>query len=327
MATESKKAVALRGTAGETPWMGLPGVRADGEATTMELMEAAGLTGWNVRKRLIETDARPLGGEDYEVLADINGEVRRMSVAGERYHEVQNEDLAVMGDTITDGGASLYVAGSLRNYRTIFLGFSLGDDIVLDPEGQADRIGQYMNLMTSHDGTIGVGGFTSALRLECQNQLTSQKSNALGKFTFRHTRNVTGRIEAARKALSISFRATEELQKEMEFLIQQEMSDRKFWALVKRLYPEPEEDVKGSLTKWTNKTDAIVAAWNDEKGNMSNLDKTAYRAYNALNEHLFWGGTIRAENEEGVFARAGGFDNATNEKNLALVKAVRAAVS
>jgi len=293
----------------------------------MELMDSANLTGWDVHKRLVETDALPLGGEDYEVLGTINGSLRRMSIAGERYQEVQNEDLAVMGDTITDGGATLYVAGALRNYRTVFLGFQLGDDIVLDPEGQADKIGQYMTLLTSHDGTIGVGGFTYDLRLACQNQLTSQKSNALGRFTFRHTKNVTGRIEAARKALSIGFRASEALAQEMQFLIEQDMSDKAFWTLVKDIYPEPEEDVKGSLTKWTNKTDAIVQAWNDENGNMSNLAKTAYRAYNALNENLLWGGSVRDGNTEGVFIRTGGFDNATNEKNLVLAKRVAAAVS
>ena len=326
MAT-AEKAIALRGNSGESPWMGLPAVRAEDDPSTMELLERAGLTGWDVRKRLIETDATPLGGEDYEVLADINGQVRRMSIAGERYETVQNEDLAIMGDTITDGGASLYVAGSYRNYRSIFLGFQLGDDIVLDPEGQADRIGQWMTLLTSHDGTVGVGGFTYDMRLACQNQLTSQKSNALGRFTFRHTKNVAGRIEAARKALSIGFRASEALAEEMEFLIQQDMSDKAFWDLVKDIYPEPEEDVKGSLTKWTNKTDSIVAAWNSEEGNMSNLDKTAYRAYNALNEQLLWGGSVRDGNSEGVFIRTGGFDNATNEKNLVLAKRVKAAVS
>jgi len=326
MAT-AEKAIALRGTSGETPWMGLPATRASGESTTMELMDSANLTGWDVHKRLVETDALPLGGEDYEVLGTINGSLRRMSIAGERYQEVQNEDLAVMGDTITDGGATLYVAGALRNYRTVFLGFQLGDDIVLDPEGQADKIGQYMTLLTSHDGTIGVGGFTYDLRLACQNQLTSQKSNALGRFTFRHTKNVTGRIEAARKALSIGFRASEALAQEMQFLIEQDMSDKAFWTLVKDIYPEPEEDVKGSLTKWTNKTDAIVQAWNDENGNMSNLAKTAYRAYNALNENLLWGGSVRDGNTEGVFIRTGGFDNATNEKNLVLAKRVAAAVS
>jgi len=326
MATTAQKSIALRND-GETPWMCLPAVRADGDSTTMELMEKAGLTGWNVRKRLVETDALPLGGEDYEVLADINGAERRMSIAGERYHEVQNEELAVMGDTITDGGATLYVAGSLRNYRTIFLGFRLGDDIVLDPEGQADRIGQFMNIMTSHDGTIGVGGFTSDLRLACQNQLASAKKNALGRFTFRHTKNVSGRIEAARKALSISFRASQELADEMQGLIETQMTDKQFWSLVKDIYPEPEEDVKGSLTKWTNKTDAIVQAWNDENGNMSNLDKTAYRAYNALNENLFWGGSVRDGNTESVYARAGGFDNATNEKNIVIARRIHDFVS
>lgn len=316
----ANKTIALR-VEGSRPWMGLPAVKWDGEATVEEMLASAGMLGWNVRKRLIETDATPAGGEDYEIIGDLPNGLTRLSVAGERYTTVQAEELVEMADAITDGEATLDAVGHYSNGRRIFLTFEMGENIVLDPNGSADSIGRFLGLLGSHDGTTGIFAGTTNLRLACQNQLTAMKASALSVFKMRHTQNVADKMLVARQALSIGFKQSVVFEQEMQALITAEMTDAKFWELVKGVYPEPEKDVRGSVKKWTDKTDEIMSLWSAEEGTMANLDKTAYRAYNALNEHLMWFGGVRDGNTENALVKASGFDGATNKRNLDLYKA------
>ena len=319
--------VALR-QPGETPWIGLPAHKNAGGETVDQMMESAGLLGWDVRKVLLETNYAPVGGDDYEVVGNVGGPshpAMRLAMAGEKYTEVQNESIRDMANVITDGEAVLDVAGYYRGGRSVFLSFTLGENIVLDPNGQADQIGRYLTVVTSHDGTTGVCAFTGNLRLACQNMLTSARSNALSVFKMRHTARVEGRMLDARQALSIGFKASEVFEKEMQTLIEAEMTKGQFWDLVKTIDPEPEEDVKGSVKKWEKRTDNLMDLWTGATN--ANLADTAYKAYNVLNEDLMWYRTIRAGNTENALLRASGLDNATNNTNLGLYNRVLAAVN
>jgi phage/plasmid-like protein (TIGR03299 family) len=315
-------AVALR-KPGETPWMGLPAYTTPGGETPLEMAAKAGLLGWDVQKREIVTDAEPVDGKDFEILANVGGPTEprvRLGIGRERYTTVQNEQFVEMADFATDGDARSEVMGWYRGGRNVFMSFTLGDNIVLDPEGQADEIGRFLHLFGSHDGTSGIVACTSNLRLACQNQITSAKHSALSTFKMRHTTNVEGRMLDVRQALGIAFKANDAFEKEMQALIEVEMNAAKFWNLVQNIYPKPEKDVRGSVKKWENHTDTIMGLWSGETN--SGLEDTAYKAYNALNEDLMWYGGIRAGNEENALLRASGFDKATNDKNLGLYKAV-----
>lgn len=324
--TSTKHAVALR-QPGETPWIGLAAHKNPGGETPMEMAESAGLLGWDVHKRELITDAPPVDGTDYEVVANVGGPdnpLVRLGVARERYTTVQNEGLVSLADFITDGDATADVLGWYRGGRNVFMSFTLGDNIVLDPNGSADQIGRFLHLLGSHDGTSGIVACTGNMRFACQNMITSIKSNALSTFKMRHTQNVEGRMLDARQALGIAFKANEVFEQEMQQLIEVSVSDADFWKIVSSVYPKPESDVRGSVKKWENHTDTIMGIWNGDT--LANLEDTAYKAYNALNEDLMWYGGIRAGNEENALLRASGFDTNTNSKNVDLYRAVLLAV-
>lgn len=316
----SNLTVALR-QADSRPWMGLPATRVANDATVTEAMDAAGLLRWDVRKRKIETDAIT-DKDDFEIIRDTEQGVHRLSISGERYETVQNEQLAEMADKITGGDVSVDVVGSYNNGRNVFITLCLGENIVLDPEGQADEIGRYLTMRTSHDGSTAVQAIMHKMRLDCQNMLAGIKSGALSSFSMRHTQSVDGRIADARRALGIAFKQDEVFQQEMELLMSREVSDQQFWDMVQGFFPKPEADVRGSLKKWETKTETVVGIWKGDT--LSGLDKTAYRAYNALNEHLLWYTSIRAGNTENALVRASGFDENANKRNLELFKGVMA---
>lgn len=306
---------------GSRPWMGLAAYAAPQGASNLDMLRGANLLGWNIRLREIVTDAK-VDTKDFEVLRDdpSDGKVHRLSIAGERYRTVSNEELASMADGITSGDVKADAAGSWRNGRNVFMSFALGDDIVIDPKGSADKIARYLTIASSNDGSSSITAFIGDMRINCQNMLAGAKANALSIVRFRHTQSAEGRLLGARQALGVSFKQGAVFVDEMNELVKRDVDDAKFWKIVEALYPKPEKDVKGAVTKWETKRENIAGFWNG--ATVANLDKTAYRAYNALNENLMWGSGVRKGNPEGALVRASGFDELTNRKNAALYRSV-----
>lgn len=315
----NKAAIAYRVENG-APWVGIKGVATEGSAE--EMFKAARLHNWGVEKREIVTDART-SKPDFEIVRTNpeDGLKDRLHVSKDRYTVQQNEDVYEFAMALTHGDVEPVAMGALNEGRQIFMQFKIGDETVV--KGTDDAVQCFLNLRTSHDGSWAFGTNVGNMRLMCQNMLTSIRANALSSFTVRHTKSMEGRIEDARAALGLSVKSNAEFLKDMEVLAQSQMTDNAFWNLVKGIYPEPKKDVKGSLAKWTNKTDQIMGFWNGET--VANLDKTAYRAYNALNENLLWGATVRAGNVEGALVRASGMDDLANKENVRLYRAVLAA--
>lgn len=324
---ENKAAFAFREKGG-LPWHGL-GQPLPDNATTEEVLAAAHLAGWDVRLEPVKTDART-DKEYFEVLRTnpFDGGLDQLAIVGSRYMEVQNETVAEFAANIVDGGAMWETAGSILNGRRAFFALELEEDIVLDPNGSADKIGRYITVETSHDGTSAVYANTSNVRVVCQNTLMASKSAAMSTFKVRHTQSVEGRLEDARKALSIAFKQGDVLAKELQDLIEEEFTKKQFFDLVKDIYPKPERDVRGSVKKWENKTDVLMDLWNGnaEGGNtVENLEDTKYKAYNVLNEHLLWYPQSRSGNYDNLLIKASGMDDQTNKRNVELFRAVVAA--
>lgn len=307
------------------PWIGLPGTVVDGESI-QKMFDAAKLGNWNVRPRLVETDART-DKPDFEIIRDNpdDGLLDRLSMMKERYTPVQNEDIKVLAENIAEGDITPVAMGNYDDGRKVFMSFELGENIILDPQGQADKIGCYLTFLTSHDGSLSIYGLTGNLRFDCQNMLVSARATALSQFKFRHTKTVDGRLLEARKALGIAFKESKVFEEDMKALIAEDFTDQQFWKLVSTMDPKPEKDVRGSVKKWETRTDLAMSLWRGEAdgGNtVAGLEKTKYRAYNALNERLMWYTNVRAGNVSNALVKASGFDDFTNKRNLALFKAV-----
>lgn len=315
MASKAPYAVAYR-TDGPA-WIGLPGVASNGDADKM--FSDAGLADWNVESRLLDTGAQT-DRPDFEIVGQTPAGLWRFGTAKERYTPVQNEEVKRLADHVASGDATPTAMGAFGGYRKVFASFALGESITLDPNGQADTIGLHLTIMTSHDGSLPFVAMIGNVRPRCQNMLTSIRASAMSTFKLRHTQTAGERIMLARTALGVAFREGETFQKDMEALNAQAVTDNMFWDMVQDMYPRPEKDVRGSVKKWEDRTDLIMGLWNNTKGTMSNLDKTAYRAYNTLNEALTWYRPVRGGNVENALLRPAGFDAAFNRENVGLYR-------
>ena len=305
----------------EPAWHGLGTILTD-EVTTSEMLQAAHLANWNVRLDDVTLPGR--SHREFFAVTRTNpfdGERDVLGVVGERYKVVQNEDLFSFADNMLDGGR-WETAGSIKNGTVVFGSLALDREVVLDPKGATDKVNTYMLVHTSHDGSLAVQASITPVRVVCQNTLNMALSGVTQSYKIRHTQTVQGKVQAAREALGIAHKYLDEFDKQAQELITAEINDQQFFEIITNVYPKPEKDAKGSMTKWETKIDVLNDIYNGET--CVNIKGTAWGAYNALTERLDWYRNPRGGNAEGVLAAASGFDAATNAAKNTMLRAVKA---
>jgi phage/plasmid-like protein (TIGR03299 family) len=307
----------------EPAWHGL-GTILESEVSTSEMLQVAHLAGWNVRLEDVTLPGR--SHKNYFAVTRTNpfdGDADVLGVVGERYKVLQNEELFSFADNMLDGGR-WETAGSIKNGTVVFGSLALDREVVLDESGVGDKINTYLLVHTSHDGSLAVQASVTPVRVVCQNTLNYALSGVKQSYKIRHTSTVTGKVQAAREALGLANAYLDEFETEAQTLIQKEITADTFYDIIKAAYPEPDKDVKGSLTKWTNKVDTLWDIYQGETVAQAGIMDTAWGAYNTLTERLDWFRNPRGGNAEGVLAAASGFDAATNAEKNRLLKVVKA---
>lgn len=318
-------AFALRGA---PAWHGLANATwdADSHVTTREMLDAAKLSQWNVRLEQVTYPA------DYRPVSDTFMVVRTnpfdqgtdiLSVVGERYHTYQNEELFEFGDTLLDGGGEWESAGSIKQGRQVFGSLVLPRDIVLDSGGANDVVKTYLLVTTSHDGSSAIQAMTTPVRVVCQNTLNMALSGAKQSYKVRHTATASGRVQAARTALGISFAYLDKFEDEAKALYAASITDQQFFDLVNVLYPAPESGAaKVAVTKYNNKIDVINDLYFTSP-TCATIKGTAWGALNALTERVDYFRSARKGSDDGVMAAASGFDAQVNSEKGRILSAVK----
>jgi len=307
----------------EPAWHGL-GTILDHEVSTSEMLKVAHLAGWDVRLDDIDLPGR--SHKNFFAVTRKNpfdGDRDVLGVVGERYKVLQNEDLFSFADNMLDGGR-WETAGSIKNGTVVFGSLALDREVVLDPSGATDKVNTYLLVHTSHDGSLAIQASVTPVRVVCQNTLNYALSGVKQSYKIRHTQTATGKVQAAREALGLANAYLDEFEKEAQTLIEKQIDADTFFSIVKAAYPEPDKDVKGSVTKWTNKVDTLFDIYQGETVAKAGIMNTAWGAYNTLTERLDWFRNPRGGNAEGVLAAASGFDAATNAEKNRLLKVVKA---
>lgn len=324
-AVETYKDMAAAAFLREPAWHGLGTVLTE-EVTTAEMLRIAHLADWDVRLEPLTLPAR--SDIDYWATVRTNpfdGGEDMLGVVKKRYRVYQNEDLLNFGDDLLDGGGTWESAGSLKNGRVVFGALTIGEGIVIDPEGAADKIDTFLLVTTSHDGSISIQALPTNVRVVCMNTLSWALASAKNVYKIRHTENAEGRIAQAREALGITFKYNEAFEAEAKALYEASVTDLEFNKIITTLYPKPEEDVKGAVTKWESKINILNGIYFGET--TDNIRGTAWGAYNALTERMDWFRSPRGGNAENAFASASGFDVAANAEKNRLLAAVKEIVT
>lgn len=291
------------------------GTVLEGSMTAGQALRAAHLTGWNVRKRELQTApliteggvtaSMPVPGQYATVrTSPWTGDDEVLGVVGSRYHVIQNEEHTALLDTLLDqSGAELETAGALRGGREVFVCMKLPEYLSI---GDTDQVDMYISALNSHDGSSPFRLLVSPIRVVCANTQAAAIRHARSSFSIRHTAGAKGQIAVAREALGLTFRYMEAFQEEAERMIQQSITDAEFGRIIRILFPQPEITARPSTQqRWDRTMDSLTWLHQDAATN-ANIRGTRWAAYQAVTEHIdhFAATSRRAEGVTPEQARA-----------------------
>lgn len=310
----------------EPAWHRLGTVFTDEVTDYRVMLDLAGMANINARFEPIQVANHP----DAEWAVSANAVVgtfgdneRVLGIVGDRYEIVQYDDAFSFIQSLSDG-ARWETAGLIKGGRVGFGSLAFERDFVLDASGVADKVESYLMVYASMDGSTGVAGGITPIRVVCQNTLNVAAKDLKQSFKFRHTRNV----EVAMKAEAALWRQAhtymDRFEVEAKALFEKSVTDKQFFSIVDGLFPKPEKDVRGAVAKWESKRSLYAQAWNGAPN--AGIKNTGWGAFNALTEANQWGRNVQnTDNGAENFAAAGaGFDTNTNKFRSNAFELVRA---
>lgn len=255
----------------------------------------------------------------------LTNQVEVLGTVGERYEIIDLHEsfkfLASLG-----AGKRWETAGIINDGRVAFGAIAFERETVLDPSGVADVVKNYLLMSTSFDGSSGLRGGRTAVRVVCENTLNMAWGDISSTFNIRHTLNYAKRMAEVEHEMNKTDEYFDAAEAEAQALFQKRCTDDQFWNIVKTLFPAPEADKKGAQTKWDKKIELISQAWKGEPN--EGIRFTAWGALNALTEANQWGRNVqtgRANGQENFWKAGAGFDTSTNtfrQNVLEMVKAI-----
>lgn len=318
----------------EVAWHGL-GTVFQQEVTDYQVMlDLAGLSGWDIREMPIAVTA--LDSDDVldvdfvvpakSIVATIGGRLVVLGVTGERYEIVQNEEAFSFLQSLHDG-ARWETAGAIKGGRVVFGSMAFDRTFVLDPSGVGDKVESYLLVYTSHDGSTGVAGGITPIRVVCQNTLNVAMGNIKQTFKMRHTQTVKERMDAEAALWRQANTYMDAFEQEAQTLFQTSATDKEFFGIVEGMFPKPEKDVKGSVKKWETQMEKFTQAWQGTPN--AGIKNTAWGVFNALTEANQWGRNVRKgeKGQENFFAAGAGFDIPTNQFRAKALDAAKSLVT
>ncbi|UJE15733.1 hypothetical protein SEA_LIGMA_80 [Gordonia phage Ligma] len=260
--------------------------------TADEALTEANMKGWDVRKiplRAALTDGTLVDVPDKHMTIRTNPVTREpesLGIVGNWYSPFQNEETTALLDAIRDeSSAAIETAGALRGGRETFVTMKLPESMSFTaPNGTVDTTETYIAVLNSHDGSSPLRVLVTPVRIVCANTQTMALSNAASYWSIRHTTNMRGAVDEARRALGLTFRYIEAFETEVEALIAKELDEAKvrdsFAAIVEADKAETERQREGRMNTVGEmmelyRTSDTVSMW---KG-------TAFGAYNAVTEY------------------------------------------
>lgn len=212
------------------------------------------------------------------------GEV--LGVHAEKYQIVQHtEALDFAFDVAGTVHGTVNHIGVPQN-GALFFAEIVFDDLVIDPEGIADRIQRQAIVWNSANGKLPVMVVDSNLRIICLNQLPGLRSSAREEgIVVKHTASAPARIEQARLVAPMLERGSAKLMGEAMALLATKgghdivsMVEREFWPL--------ENGAEGRALTIAEKRRETVHALFGSQTNEGAVGRNLWAVDNAFSEYL-----------------------------------------
>lgn len=251
-----------------------------------DVLRLAGLD-WEVQLAPVfafpETSTVALDAENFRAVVrhNLSGDEpdRVLSIVSNDYQVLQNahglEFLRILMDA---GDIQVETAGSLRDNRVVWVCARMDRNITIG----GDETIPYLVFRTSHDGSMAAGVTAGPVRVVCANTLRMSEMRAAASWQTRHVGDISGRVAEAREALNMGTRFYDAFESEVNALMLQEITDRKFEVIVKAIIPiDTDAMTERRVASRETRRDQIRLHWIGQP-------KTAWSALNAVNHYELW---------------------------------------
>ncbi|MFI9811422.1 DUF932 domain-containing protein [Saccharothrix variisporea] len=270
------------------------GTSVTGHRGAMSALEAARLTGWNIRKLaqigVEETPDGPrrIGNPDQVMLARTDprtGATRYLSSVGVGYGVRQNEDQAALLDAlVAESGAGGFAhAGAIDEGRRTFVTMKLPDALSV---AGLDPVELYLVVFNSHDGSAAFRVSLVPFRVLCANQLPMVIRDQVASVAIRHTRNATIDVAEIRSKLRLMYGYAEAFEQQAGRMIEAELSTEEFREVVEVLWPVNDATAP-PRTRFNadRRRHQLMRLWTDA-GTQHNIRGTRWAGLQAITEYL-----------------------------------------
>ena len=215
------------------------------------------------------------------------GAYQPLAAVGNRYTPVQNREvleraLAVVG--ASKGDAVIDTLGVLDEGRRFFSAIDLGT-LVIDPMGAADRIGRYLLVYTSHDGTVPITYANTDVRSVCQNTVRMALDTAQSTFKAKHTHGFSIRIEEAQEVLRLSTEWATQFKQAAEDMMAIQMTPGRLDRVIDGAFPEAKAVTDRQIANRLEIVETIKTIYTGPK-NAGAVGNNGWAAWNAVVEYL-----------------------------------------
>lgn len=229
----------------QMPWQDLvsPGLLMAGAVesqvgiTSQQMLQAADLD-WDVAIRPLmrlmnDGSIRPHSKQREVYRVDNEAE---LGVCKTRYEVFSNREAFAFGDAlVAEGTGKWTVAGQQNDGARVFMVMELGEGF--DVLG-GDSYQSYLFLRTSHGDGTSISAMVLPFRLQCTNQTSLARREAMSSWSIPHTTTVSARLEEARNALKLTMNYEAEFAKLAEQLAAVKVSDEKAKMLLNAIVPK-----------------------------------------------------------------------------------------
>lgn len=197
------------------------------------------------------------------------------------YVPIQNEDaFSVLGEMADVADIDFVNVGSWGNGAGIYAQISLGD--VIDVGSTGDRVGKYVSLVNSHDGSRSLQLLVTPYRFFCQNQISkaigdARRNNRL--VSIHHDVRGEGRLREVAAALTFANKVYEESAAAYKRLADRVITMDEAREAIYRCMIKQDEGLKEK--KFESRATQFIERFNDADG--GKLEKlTGWNLYNAI---------------------------------------------
>lgn len=209
-----------------------------------------------------------------------------LGTVGKAYRPYQNtQGFAILDEMIKLAGGQdrklwIEAGGALDGGKKVWLLAHLESDLLIAGE----PIAEYLLFTNGHDGRTSITMATTSVRVVCANTLALALGTTPRVINVRHTTKADQRIKEASHLLGLRDAYAEELAKQGEWLVEQEMPDSQFELFLQSLMPTDQEAGTPGHTMVAERRGKIASLYANAE-NLKPIKGTRWGALNAVVEY------------------------------------------